>query len=1125
MQFLTSRVTRVLTAAVIALGFAVFAHAQAINTAPLSGVVQNASGQPIAGARVTITHQPTASVTTEITDSKGVFTRLGLRPGGPYTVEVSISGMAPAKVENINLNAETGAFVPVTVGNDVVQMEKFSVTASARSTLFDPNATDTSSFVSNQDIQNMVKGDRTLGSLLANDPRIIYNRNPGQQYISASGINNRYNQIMVDGVPVDDPFGLNTNGMAAQTNVIPIEALESVALSTTPYNARKGGFTGASITAVSKSGGNEFHGSVYYTFRSSDLVGEHLNDKSYPLASFKEQTYGFTLGGPIIPKKLFFFGAIEQRYFNQPIPTPTYSLDASTMNQIVDGISALNAGVAANGNVINTGASVPFTLGSVPFPYTYTGTNPTGASQVLANTTGNPGTRNIKDTTALGKLEWQVDENNRITLGYQYSIGTRPTYPGFATSSASSINNFSVSNSWYNLTKKNYAITGAWTSHWSDKLYTEVNLGYSRYDSSNDNNPIQPYIQIQGVPVRTGTLTPSGTSNSAYVTMGTDYSYQLNSLTVKTKNAEAFASYKLNDSNTFDAGVQFKTNDVYNIYVQYNAGYYIFNSLAAFTSYASGTSQAIYTYRNNFLVPGVDPAANFREGNLGVFIRDVLRASRNLTFDLNLRLDNPIVNTAPAFNQAFFNAFGMRNDYTYDGQMVLQPRIGFNWQPKINDGKLKTVIRGGAGLFYGGMPRVWLGNSFSNTGFNYGSYWFSGTSPTTPNYPVFSSDPNNQPSVGTAPTQTVNVIAPNFKLPSRWKGNITFEQELPWLGMKFAVDVEGSKVEHDVVYKAINLKQNGAGPDGRPLYWNTYNVTTGTGSGQSLVNSNFSSGCMEMLNTNLGHTAAVTLSLQRPMKADGWQWMVAYTNTQTVEATYNNSSVASSNWNGRTVWDPNVPVAHRGDGEIRNRYLVTITKKLDIFSFGSSFVTLTYNGRNGLPYSVVAYNDVNGDGQYNDILYVPNYSETSIGGTTPYVFNSEADRVAFYKMTRQLGLKEGAAAPINGQRYPWVHQFDLHLSQEVKLPGWRHSLELAVDVLNIGNMLNNKWGVVYGVDENYVKTTSLATVTYNNNTKQYTYTAIYPTNFVFNTPWLDKSYTGEPAASRWSVLLSAKYKF
>lgn len=1034
-------------------------------------------------------------------------------------------------MKNVYLAAEAGAYVPVTVSApEVVLLETYIVKATTSSAMFDPGATDTSTFISNRDIQNMVMGDRTLGSLLANDPRIIYNRNPEQQYISASGINNRYNQIMVDGISVSDPYGLNANGMAAQNNVMPIEAIESIAISTSPYNARKGGFTGASINAVTKSGGNEFHGSVYYTFRNRDLVGEHLDGQSKPVTNFKEQTYGMTLGGPILKNKVFFFGAIEQKNYNKPTPTPGYALTGTTMNKIVDGLVALNSGTAANGNIINPGHAVPYYVGTTPFPYTYTGSNTAAAANIVPNNSSGPGTNTMKDTVGTAKVEWQINPDQRVTVGYQFSHGNRPTYPSFSTSSASSLNNFSFSNSWYTLTKKSSSITAAWTSRWTDKLYTELNVGYSKYNTSNDNNPVMPYVQIRGVEVITGTsaLTPSGTSSSAYVTMGTDGNYQLNKLSVKTKTIEAFASYKLGSGHTLEGGLQYNNNDVNNLFVSYNAGYYIFNTLQQFLDYTSGKGKAIYTYYYNALKPDVDPAANFTEANLGIFIRDNWRVARSLTLDLNIRVDTPIIDKDPAFNQKFYDTFKLNNSETYDGQFVIQPRIGFNWQPKINDGKYTTVIRGGGGLFYGGMPRVWLANSYSNTGFNYSAFQFTGTSNSTPNYPVFSSDPGKQQTtgIGLAPTQTVNTIAPGFKVPTRWKGNIAIEQELPWWGMKASVELEGSMVENDVVYKSINIKSNSfseAAPDGRPMYWGTY--TSGTGSATlNRVNTSFSNNCMEMMNSNEGYTTAVTFAIQRPMKADGWQWMAAYTYTETFEASYNNSSIASSNWNSRTVFDPNAVEPHRGDGEIRDRFLVNLTKRLNLLPVGATTLTLTYNGRSGLPYSLRAYNDVNGDGQYNDVLFVPNYSQTAIvgSGSAKYMFASESDRQTFYKIAKKYGLTEGQVTKVNGQRYPWVNQFDIHIGQEVKLPGWRHALELSVDVLNIGNMLNDKWGLVYGVDENYVKSESIATVVYNNTSKSYTYSR--PTTPTF-TPWLDKAYTGEPAASRWSILLSIKYKF
>ncbi|MDF9827888.1 hypothetical protein M2103_001688 [Ereboglobus sp. PH5-5] len=1099
----TARITRMLTLAAITIGFAVSAHAQAINTAPISGVVRTEDGRAISGAKITITHNPTSSVTRATSDSTGYYGRADLRPGGPYTVSIAADGYASYEVTDVYLAAESGAHVPAVLPSDVVTMEKYTVSANSTSALFDPGATDKSSFISTRDIQNMVAGDRTLGSLLANDPRVVYNRNPEQQYISVSGINNRYNQIMVDGVSVADPFGLNSNNLAAQNNVIPIEAIESIAVSTSPYNARKGGFTGAYVNVVTKSGGNDFHGSVYYTFRNQDLVGEHLDGKSSPVSNFKEQTYGASLRGPIIPKKLFFMGNIERKDFNKPMPSPAYPLANDTMRQLLDGIAALNSGTAANGNVINTG-TVPFDVGTTD-----------GESN------------KIKNTVATAKLEWQVNNDHRITAGYQYSEGSRPSFPGFGSSGGSSQNNFSFSNSWYNLKKKSSAITGAWTANWSDKLYTEVNVGYKKYDVSNDYDIIQPYVQIQYVPVYTD-LTASGSSNAAHVMLGTDNSYQTNELSVKTRTIEAFASYKLGHGHTIDAGFQYNTNDVYNLFVQNTAGYYVFNSWNQFNAYVSGSGTDIYTYRYNKIDPDVDAAANFTEANVGMFVRDVWRVGKSLTLDINLRMDIPVIDEKPAYNQKFYDAFKIRNDSTYDGQVVLQPRLGFNWQPKINSGKLKTVIRGGVGLFYGGMPRVWLGNSYSNTGFNYTTYECT----TAANAPTLSSDPNAQPTSGVnvPATQSVSYINSDFQLPTRWKGNIAFEQELPWWGMKAAVEIEHTRVDKDVFYRNMNIVANTHGeaaPDGRPMYWARYNTATGVGNSTlNRINTNFSSSCIELTNSDEGQSTAVTLSLERPMKSDGWQWMVAYTHTNTIEAVYGNSSVALSCWRSRTVFDPNAVEPHRGDGEIRHRVLVNITKRLNLFSIGATTLTLTYNGHSGLPYSLRAYNDVNGDGQYNDIMYIPSFGDTSVAGdgntASNYIFASAADRDTFYKLVKHYGLAEGQKTKVNGQRYPWVNQFDLHIAQQIKLPGWRHKLELAVDVLNVGNMLNDKWGLIRGSDQAYVKSEAMANVVYDNNTKKYTYSR--PVNYSRQDPWIN-SYAGEPAATRWSVLLSVRYLF
>ncbi len=1086
-----TRITRVLAIVAVSLGFAALAHAQAINTAPLSGIVRTENGLAISGAKVKITHEPTTGITTVVSNEAGAFVSRGLRPGGPYTVEIDAAGYGPTQLKDIYLDIEAGANVNVVLlASDVVQMEKFSVTASANDHLFDPMTTDRGTFLNNRDIVTTVIGDRSINSLAARDSRISYNSDPMDKAISVSGINNRYNAMQVDGVSVSDPFGLNSNNTAAERNVIPLDSLEAIVISTAPYDVRKGGFTGASINAITKSGGNDFHGSVYYTFRNQEFVGEHLDGKAYPISNFKEQTFGATLGGPIIPRKLFFFLSYEKVDEDRIPPTVINKISDADMEKIVQGAEHLG---------FNLGSSTP------------------------------PSGNKLKDNTILAKIDWQINESHRLTTQYKYTDSERPTYPGFGTTGGASENNFSFSNSWYSKNVSNKSVSAQLVSRWTDKLNTEIAFSYSNYHSEPKYDVQQPYVTIQRVPT-------VGSSNTSYVSFGTDYSYQANVLDTKSYTAEMAATYALTSKHTLHAGVQYQFVDVYNLYVQNAYGSYTFYNLAEFDAIANPASgindgtKNYYSYYYNRIVPGINPAAEFGEATAGIFIRDEWRVAPRFNVDMGLRLDTAIIGDDVPFNQSFFNAFGVRNDYTYDGKAILQPRIGFNWQPKINDGRLRTTVRGGAGLFAGTMPRVWMSNSFSNTGMNYESYT-AGTSPGGA-APKVVADPNGQiyDPAKVSKVQTVAFMQPGFRLPSRWKANIAIEREIgPW-GIVASAEYEWSKVNDDVRFVNINLAQSTVsvggvdtpviGPDGRVMYWRSFNASTGLGSGTKVKSADFTNRIIGVTNSNKGKSNVFTAMLNRPAKKDGWSWSAAYTYTQTTQATYGTSSVATSNWNYRATLNPNEEHEHTSDLEIRHRIVANVTKDFNWLSIGRTSFTLNYNGHSGLPFSMVASNDVNGDARStNDLVYIP-YRD---GREAQYTFSSAAEKEKFYKIVDRFGLREGSVSDTNSLRYPWVNQFNFRVEQEVKLPLWRHALTLAVDVLNIGNLLNDKWGVILGSNQFYLKTESIAKVDYNQNAKTYSYSSV--SNNLANNSFNPSVGRGEPAASRWSILFSAKYKF
>ena len=365
--------------------------------------------------------------------------------------------------------------------------------------------------------------------------------------------------------------------------------------------------------------------------------------------------------------------------------------------------------------------------------------------------------------------------------------------------------------------------------------------------------------------------------------------------------------------------------------------------------------------------------------------------------------------------------------------------------------------------------------------------------------------------------ETVAFIDSDFQLPSRWKSNLAFERELPFWDLKFTAEAEYSWVDADVFYENINIQRTRTGPDGRELFWNKYAANS---SGTSLVSSAFTNRIMKLTNTGKGDTKVGTLSVERPRKSDGWSWKAAYVRTDANEVLYATSSVAASNWNNRSIFNPNDQTVHTAELEVRDRFLFNLSKDFELFGKNRTTVSLFYDGRSGLPFSFTYTGDANGDGQTgNDLLYVPVRGDSSV-----VRFATAADEEAFFKIVDRFGLGEGAVVHTAGQRYPWVNQFDLSLKQDVKLPGWRHKLVLALDILNIGNLLNSKWGVIRGSNQFYVKNERVATVVYDGVTNQYVYSKV-------STDLAEKGFNptvgsrGEPAASRWSVLFSARYEF
>lgn len=1056
-----------LCALVAALALAATAPGQSITTSSLIGTVVNESGQPVVNAKITVLHEETGTKSEVTTRPDGSFALRGLRPGGPYTVTTSPSGYVPYEQRDLTLDIDSGADVVLRLkASQIVTMEKFSVTAAPADNLFDPTQTGSGTYVTNEDIRNLAAGDRSINSIARLDPRISYNRDPQDRAISVNGMSNRFNSIQVDGVSASDPFGLNANNTAAERNVVPMDSLEALSVSTSPYNSRNAGFVGAQINAITKGGSNKFKGSLYYTYRDESMVADELDGRTFRLPNFKEKTMGATLGGPIIPNRVFFYAAYEKVDEDRVAPSPLRAVDPAVVTQITAAARALG---------FDAGSATP------------------------------PSGNKLKDKNLLVKTDIVINADHRATLRYNTVESTRPTFEGFGT--GISENNFSFSSYWYQQNVKNTSYIGQLISRWSDRLNTEVSVSRSEYHSEPKNNTRQPGVQVRNVPV-------PGSSNTAFVNFGTQISRHANVLDVATDTIEVFGAYELNEKHTLQAGIQYDIADVYNLFVQNALGSYDFDNLAQFLAVAANNNGTVnyrqYTY--NQILPGVEPAARFSEANAGLFVNDVWRVNSHLTVNLGFRVDMPQLPDAIPFNQSFVTAFGTRNDYSYDGDKVFQPRIGFN----LRGSDSRAVVRGGVGLFYGRAPRVWISNSYSNTGSNFRTYT-AGTNAGGTLAPRVSANPAAQPTTGsTPPAQQVAFLDPDFELPSRWKANLAVERGLAFWDLKVSAEIEKTWVNKDIFYQNINLTSTRTAADGRLLYFNNY---TAASNGTRLVNTGFTNRTIKLGNTDIGGSQAITFAIEKPRSRNGWYWKAAYVNTKATEVLFGTSSVAASNWNNRSIFNTNQPEEKTSELEIRHKALINVNKDFELVKGFRTSIGLLFENRSGYPFSLVYTSDANGDSQtQNDLIYVPRR-----GGDPLVRFATAGDRDRFYQIVDRFGLAEGKAVSATSNRYPTVNQFDLSIKQDVKLPGWRHRVVLGLDILNIGNLLNDEWGLIRGSNQFFVKREGVAAAAYDGVANQYVYSnvssALATGNF---NPSLGR---GEPAATRWSMMLSARYEF
>ncbi|MFZ2236337.1 MAG: TonB-dependent receptor, partial [Dokdonella sp.] len=993
----------------------------------------------------------------------GRYSARGLRVGGPYTVTVTKNGQTETR-ENVYLqigdaNTVSASLVPAETLDAIV------VTGTANS-IFSAEKMGTGTNLTNEQIQALPSIGRNIQDYIRLDPRIAQ-VSKADGAISAGGQNTRFNAIRIDGVSTNDPFGLEANNFPTERQPVSMDAIEEINIGLANYDVTTTGGSGAVVNAVTKSGTNEFHGSVYGVYRNDNMVGDDPDGNSF--TGFKdEKTYGVTFGGPLIKDTLFFFVNYEK--FKRAAP----------------GADLINSPLGDGGITAEQIAQV----------------------QSIAQNTWGFNAGSLDGANALGtdieeyagKIDWNINEDHRLSFRYSKLSQDVPKIPNFSSSRVS------LDSHWYNQNKTFESYVGELFSDWNESFSTEIKASLRQYDAVAQPTSFLPSIQID--------------FGSDALYLGTEQNRHVNVINTKEKSLFAAGNVFLGD-HTVKFGVDWTNNEIFNYYGRNQNGAYRFSSIADFQA----GNPRNYDYRAP--VPGgsyADIPAQFEITNTGLFVQDSWAVNYNLNVTYGLRVDTPDFPDKPLYNANIQQIYGLDNT-NRPNSSILQPRFGFNYNIEADR---PTQVRGGYGLFMGAPPNVWLSGIYQNTGLNYTEYSSSQTGGIGP---IFSPDPNNQPITGfsVGGRQNVDILEPGFKMPSVWKANLAIDHELPWAGIVASAEVLAFWNKDGLYFNRLDLgAPTGVAPDGRSQFFNAagynpanygpFGALNGRGVSPRANRPGNIGDVILVRNTDKGGGNQFTVSLSKPMRDAGWSWLAGYTRTSADEVSSATSSQNTSNWNNSPIYEANENVAYDSRYAFKDRFTGIVTKEFNFFGDNKTTASLVYEGRSGRPYSFVYFNDANGDSRSaNDLFYVP-------AGPGDVLFPGAGEEAAFFAYLDahpELNKYRGRVAPANSAKAQFLNSFDMRISQEI--PGFTASQkgEFTLDIMNIGNLINKKWGQID--DYGFFSTQRVATFAgIDPATGKYVYRFNNPDSSSIQEVNGDGINTG---VSRWSIQATLRYKF
>jgi len=997
-----------------------------VTTSSLSGKITDSKGEALAGATVVAVHVPSGTQYATFCDNAGNYRIQNMRVGGPYKVDVSFVGYSTSTYTDIVLKLGETYVQNGQLTETTTSLQEVVVTAGIRNSILSSERSGTMTNVSGRDLVNMPTINRSIADFMKFTPQAQGN--------SFGGRDGRFNTITIDGAAFNNNFGLSSNPLpGGEAQPIALDAIEEISVSMAPYDVRQSQFTGASINAVTRSGDNTFKGSVYSYIRPENFTGNTVDGREVSGARDRSSlNFGGRIGGPIIKNKLFFF--LSGEYGTESVPGVSWKPSTDGVSDADLMISRTTEAdmIRVRDHLINT--------------YNY-----------------DPGKYKDFDPfknenyKILGRIDWNISKNHKLTLRYNDVVGTSDQQTNSNSgplslrgSSRIGIQSMAFSNAFYGFKNTVRSMTGELNSSFSPKISNKFLASYTFIqDTRTSNSDIFPFVDIWK-------------DGDAYMSFGYELFTFNNDVTNKTLTITNNLTFNLN-KHTLTAGLSFDSLFFRNSYIREGTTYYRYASVDDFINSANPIGFGVTYGYNGVDAPGATATFGFAAG----YLQDEWQVVPKLKVTYGVRLELPLyldkLQDNPAIAALTF-ADGKKIDVSTwpNSQLVVSPRLGFNWDVK---GDRSLQIRGGSGIFTGMLPFVWFTNQPTNSGTLQSPEigWAAGNANLNgldfhPDYKEFlESNPTLFPTTpGSLPSNsTLAQVGKDFKFPQIWRSNLAFDIELPW-NMVFTGEAIYSKDINAVQQIDINLAEPTgtlAGADNR-IYWSSSTAARVVSSIRAAT---------ELVNATKGYQYSLTAMLTKNF-SKGFSGMFAYTYTMAKDISANPGSSAYSAYSSNTsVGSLNDPELSYSNFSTPHRLIGNVSYKLEYANHLATTFSLVYAGYQTGRWTYTYSNDLNGDGVSSDIMYVP--GQPNDLRFVDYNGMSAADQAAtfwnYVYNNEYLHSRMGKYAERYGEVQPWIHRFDAKILQDVFAnfgSDRKYTLQVSLDLLNVGNMINDSWG-------------------------------------------------------------------